>query len=82
MARNSSCLPRAMTLSFRAAKVTVASVVGKNEERAVASLFSPGGTHVMKGEFAGTGDFEVLALRVVLPPAGEAGKPHPKESGA
>jgi hypothetical protein len=36
----------------------------------------------MKGEFAGTGDFEVLALLVVLPPAGEAGKPHPKESGA
>jgi hypothetical protein len=31
----------------------VASVVGKKEERAVASLFSPGGTHAMKGEFAG-----------------------------
>jgi len=45
----------------------VASVVGKNEERAVASLFSPGGTHAMKGEFAGTGDFEVLAFMVVLP---------------
>jgi hypothetical protein len=45
----------------------VASVVGKNEERAVASLFSPGGTHVMKGEFAGAGDFEVLAFLVVLP---------------
>lgn len=45
----------------------VASVVGKNEERAVASLFSAGGTHAMKGEFAGTGDFEVLAFMVVLP---------------
>lgn len=45
----------------------VASVVGKNEERAVASLFSPGGTHAMKGEFAGVGDFEVLAFMVVLP---------------
>ncbi|MBK6854950.1 MAG: helicase [Burkholderiales bacterium] len=45
----------------------VASVVGKNEERAVASLFSPGGTHAMKGEFAGAGDFEVLAFMVVLP---------------
>jgi hypothetical protein len=31
----------------------VASVVGKNEERAVASLFSQGGTHALKGEFDG-----------------------------
>ena len=45
----------------------VASVAGKNEERAVASLFSPGGTHAMKGEFAGSTDFEVLAFMVVLP---------------
>ena len=45
----------------------VASVVGKNEERAVASLFSPGGTHAMKGEFAGSNDFEVTAFMVVLP---------------
>jgi hypothetical protein len=45
----------------------IASVVGKNEERAVASLFSPGGTHAIKGEFAGAGDFEVMAFMVVLP---------------
>jgi Superfamily II DNA/RNA helicases, SNF2 family len=45
----------------------VASVVGKKEERAVASLFSPGGTHAMKGEFQGMNDFEVVALLVVLP---------------
>ena len=45
----------------------VASVVGKHEERAVASLFSPGGTHAMKGEFAGSNDFEVAAFLVVLP---------------
>ena len=45
----------------------VASVTGKSEERAVASLFSPGGTHAMKGEFAGMNDFEVLAYLVVLP---------------
>lgn len=44
----------------------IASVVGKNEERAVASLFSPGGTHAIKGEFAGSNDFEVLAFLVVL----------------
>ncbi len=35
---------------------SVASVVGKNEERAVASLFSPGGTHAIKGEFAGSNE--------------------------
>ncbi|NCS74738.1 MAG: DEAD/DEAH box helicase, partial [Deltaproteobacteria bacterium] len=29
----------------------VASVVGKSEERAVASLFTPGGTHALPGEF-------------------------------
>ena len=45
----------------------VASVAGKSEERAVASLFSPGGTHAIKGEFAGINDFEVMAYLVVLP---------------
>ena len=50
---------------------SVASIVGKSEERAVASLFSPGGTHAMKGEFAGSNDFEVLAYMVILPSAGE-----------
>lgn len=49
----------------------VASIVGKSEERAVASLFSPGGTHAMKGEFAGSNDFEVLAYLVILPNQGE-----------
>ena len=48
----------------------VASIVGKGEERAVASLFSPGGTHALKGEFAGGSDFEVLAY---LHRAGRAG---------
>jgi hypothetical protein len=41
----------------------VASVVGKSEERAVASLFTPGGTHALKGEFAGINDFEVRPRR-------------------
>jgi len=45
----------------------VASVVGKKEERAVASLFTPGGTHAMKGEFQGINEFEVVAFLVVLP---------------
>lgn len=44
----------------------VASVAGKNEERAVASLFSPGGTHALKAEFAGINDFEVVAYLIVL----------------
>jgi hypothetical protein len=51
----------------RLLSAAVASIVGKSEERAVASLFSPGGTHAMKGEFAGSNDFEVLAYLVVLP---------------
>ena len=45
----------------------IASVVGKKEERAVASLLSPGGTHAMKGEFFGHEDFEVVTFLVVLP---------------
>ena len=47
----------------------VASIVGKSEERAVASLFTPGGTHALRGEFAGSGDFEVVAWLAVLPEA-------------
>jgi hypothetical protein len=49
----------------------VASVVGKNEERAIASLFSPGGTHALEGEFAGINDFEVLGYVVIVPEATE-----------
>lgn len=45
----------------------VASILGKQEERAIASLFTPGGTCAMKGEFHGINDFEVLAFLVVLP---------------
>jgi SNF2 family DNA or RNA helicase len=44
----------------------VASVLGKGQERAVASLFTPGGTHALKGEFLGVNDFEVVAFVVVL----------------
>jgi SNF2 family DNA or RNA helicase len=47
----------------------VASIIGKKEERAVASLFTPGGTHGMKGEFQGINDFEVVAFLVVTPEA-------------
>lgn len=55
-----------MRTAQRLLAAAVASVVGKSEERAVASLFSPGGTHALKGEFAGINDFEVIAWLVVL----------------
>ena len=58
-----------MRSAQRLLATAVASVVGKSEERALASLFTPGGTHAMKGEFAGINDFEVLAYLVVLPEA-------------
>jgi hypothetical protein len=45
----------------------VASVVGKREERAAASLFTPGGTHALAGEFAGSDEFEVVAWLAILP---------------
>ena len=45
----------------------VASVAGKTESRALASLFAPGGTHLLPTEFAGINDFEVVAFLVVLP---------------
>jgi hypothetical protein len=45
----------------------IAHVTGKREERAIASLFSPGGTYVQRGEFAGMADYEVMTFLVVLP---------------
>lgn len=56
-----------MRLSQSLLAAAVASIVGKSEERAVESLFIPGGTHALKGEFAGIGDFEVVAFLVILP---------------
>lgn len=61
-----------MRQAQRLLATAVSSVVGKSEERAVASLFSPGGTHAMKGEFAGANDFEVVAYLIVLPTVPEA----------
>jgi SNF2 family DNA or RNA helicase len=56
-----------MSHAQRSLAAAMASIVGKSEERAVASLFSPGGTHALQGEFAGSSDFEVAAFMVVLP---------------
>ena len=59
---------RDMRHAQRLLAAAVASIAGKSEERAVASLFSPGGTHPMASEFAGINDFEVIAFLVVLAP--------------
>lgn len=56
-----------MTAVQKLLSAAVSSVVGKKEERAVASLFTPGGTHALKGEFAGINDFEVVAFLAILP---------------
>ncbi len=45
----------------------VSAVAVSGEQRAVASLFTPGGTHALPDEFAGIDDFEVVAFLVVLP---------------
>lgn len=56
-----------MTSIQKSLAAAVASITGKKEERAVASLFSPGGTHAQKGEFAGINDFEVVAYLTIVP---------------
>jgi SNF2 family DNA or RNA helicase len=66
---------RDMTAAQNLLGKAVASIIGKKEERAVASLFTPGGTHAMKGEFQGINDFEVVAFLVVLPEKGEGATP-------
>lgn len=55
-----------MRAAQRLLAAAVTSIAGKTEERAVASLFSPGGTHAMATEFPGINDFEVVAFLVVL----------------
>ena len=55
-----------MRVAQRLLAAAVASIAGQSEERAVASLFSPGGTHALASEFAGINDFEVVAFLVVL----------------
>ena len=53
----------------------VAAVAGRQEERAAASLFTPGGTHARRGEFRGADRFEVVAFVVILPePAPESAR--------
>jgi SNF2 family DNA or RNA helicase len=59
-----------MSYAQRSLATAVGSVAGKTEQRAVASLFTPGGTHVLAGEFGGIDDFEVIAYLVILPELG------------
>ncbi|MFN8765448.1 MAG: helicase-related protein [Pirellulaceae bacterium] len=56
-----------MSAAQKLLAAAVASIAGKSQERAVASLFNPGGTHAGKGEFAGMNDFEVVAFLVLVP---------------
>ena len=62
---------RDMRSAQRLLATAVSSIVGTGEERAIASLFTPGGTHAGRGEFAGRDDFEVVAFLVVLPQESE-----------
>ena len=57
---------RDMKAARRLLTTAIASIVGKSEERAIASLFSAGGTHAIADEFAGMNDFEVVAFLVVM----------------
>jgi len=72
-----------MTHPQRLLAAAVRSIIGKTEERAVASLFTPGGTQARKDEFAGTDDFEVIAYLVIMSETsgetsgGEAGEGEP-----
>ncbi|EAU56103.1 DNA-dependent ATPase, SNF2 family protein [Mariprofundus ferrooxydans PV-1] len=61
--KNGADMRKAQKLLAEAA----ASIAGKSQERAIESLFSPGGTHALKGEFAGQDDVEVIAWLVILP---------------
>ncbi|MCK6504047.1 SNF2-related protein [Myxococcota bacterium] len=54
-----------MSLYTEALARAVASIVGRREERAVESLFRPGGTHALEGEFPGVDDFEVVAWMAI-----------------
>ena len=63
MTRDGRDMTKAQALLAKA----VASIAGREEERAVTSLFKAGGTHARREEFGGIDDFEVVAFLVVLP---------------
>lgn len=51
----------------RMLSTAITSIAGRSEERAVESLFSPGGTRGVRGDLAGGFEFEVVAYLVILP---------------
>ena len=63
MTRDGRDMTKAQALLAKA----VASIAGREEERAVASLFKAGGTYARREEFGGIDDFEVVSFLVVLP---------------
>ncbi|MFJ8551242.1 helicase-related protein [Streptomyces sp. NPDC093676] len=56
-----------MRAAREALATAVRSITGKEEERAIASLFSLDGTQTTSGKFAGVDDFEVIAFMGILP---------------
>jgi ERCC4-related helicase len=44
---------------------TISSIIGKTEEKGVASLFSKGGTTLQKNMFSGIEDFELISFLIV-----------------
>ena len=49
-------------------ETAVSSIVGKSEEKGVASLFSRGGTNLTRDSFQGMNDFEVISYMIVSAP--------------
>ncbi len=56
-----------MTLIQHQIAAAAQSVAGKKAERAVASLFTPGGTHARPGQHQGMDAFEVIAYLIIQP---------------
>jgi hypothetical protein len=43
----------------------ITSIIGKTEEKGVASLFSKGGTTLQKSLFTGIEDFELISFLII-----------------
>jgi len=71
-----------MTALQRQVAAAAQAVAGKTEERAVASLFTPGGTAARKGDWAGLQSFEIVAFVVVLGASGAGSGSRPASQSA
>ena len=45
--------------------MTLDYIIGKKEEKGMASLFRKGGTHIQKSLFKGIEDFELISFLVI-----------------